>query len=363
MLFDPQLAPVVYPNKVNSILNHNFGFKMQALPFYGARINFSFYYKYAEDEIKNDFDTLKTRDVFTNKTLGSALRYDQQKGIIDLQLLGNYENNNLDVTNEGESKNSNTSSINYFSAAGLLSLDLFEKKLVPSFYYKYYNQRYSANDKIYMNNDSGFGSDIFYNPFEELSLYAGYSVYNQFEKSKVQSFESGVRYSQSNILVDLKYFTRKNFIPFSLSTPYWTSSEIKVPEMSIKGVGLIANYGFWKLLIETNSSYYFDMVSYSYSLPELQFVGGIYLKSKLFKENLDLKTGIVFYYTGKINAGDGILVDPSQKIDISVAGEIKKVAIVYFIWENLADNQYFITPYYPMPGRNIRFGISWELFN
>ncbi|MBK6913937.1 MAG: hypothetical protein IPH11_09815 [Ignavibacteriales bacterium] len=42
---------------------------------------------------------------------------------------------------------------------------------------------------------------------------------------------------------------------------------------------------------------------------------------------------------------------------------MQKVATVYFTWENLFDNDYFITPYYPMPNRNIRFGLSWELFN
>jgi len=73
------------------------------------------------------------------------------------------------------------------------------------------------------------------------------------------------------------------------------------------------------------------------------------------------------YYTGALQSlanKIGIVeVEPSNKVDFSLAGEIKKVAIVYFIWENLLGNQYFIAPYYPMPERNIRFGLSWELFN
>ena len=86
-----------------------------------------------------------------------------------------------------------------------------------------------------------------------------------------------------------------------------------------------------------------------------------------FENNLYLKAGIIFYYTGALQSlanKIGIVeVEPSNKVDFSLAGEIKKVAIVYFIWENLLGNQYFITTYYPMPERNIRFGLSWELFN
>ena len=74
-----------------------------------------------------------------------------------------------------------------------------------------------------------------------------------------------------------------------------------------------------------------------------------------------------FTYTGNLRASTtnfGIVdVEPSHKFDFSAAGEIREVAIVYFAWENLFNNQYFITPYYPMRERNIRFGLAWELFD
>ncbi len=99
----------------------------------------------------------------------------------------------------------------------------------------------------------------------------------------------------------------------------------------------------------------------------MQFKGGLYLKSKFFDDNLNLKSGFTFYYTGKINSYIGnwgfVEVDPSNKLDFILIGEIQELAIVYFVWENLFDNQYFITPYYPMPESSIRFGLSWELFN
>ena len=129
------------------------------------------------------------------------------------------------------------------------------------------------------------------------------------------------------------------------------------------------NVNYWKILIETNTSYYFNAEDDKLiDVPELQFVGGVFLNGFFFDDNLFLKAGVQFYYTGTNNVYSNvwreiITVEPSNKIDITVAGEIKGVAIVYFGWENLFSSQYFITPYYPMLERNIRFGLSWELFN
>jgi outer membrane cobalamin receptor len=65
---------------------------------------------------------------------------------------------------------------------------------------------------------------------------------------------------------------------------------------------------------------------------------------------------------GKRNSSIGE-VNSNYKLDFTAAGEIQKVAIVYFSWENLFDNSYYIIPYYPMFRRGIRFGLAWELFN
>ena len=122
------------------------------------------------------------------------------------------------------------------------------------------------------------------------------------------------------------------------------------------------------MLFETNTSYYFNPEDQLIGVPEFQSINGIYLNDYFFDDNLWLKAGFIFTYTGQTNVYSdvwrGVInVDPSNKIDFSAAGEIQKVAIVYFIWENLLNNEYFITPYYPMPSRSIRFGLSWELFN
>ena len=38
-------------------------------------------------------------------------------------------------------------------------------------------------------------------------------------------------------------------------------------------------------------------------------------------------------------------------------------AYVHFVWENLLDRQYIMRIFYPMPERNIRFGISWDFLD
>ena len=141
-------------------------------------------------------------------------------------------------------------------------------------------------------------------------------------------------------------------------------SHIELPYKSIAGIGINLNYHFCKLLIETNTSHYFNKKDHVSTVPpDVLFTGGIYLNDMFFEDNLYFKCGFIFYYTGKFKPNISIDVDPSNRLDFSLTGEIKKVAIVYFVWENLFNNQYYIAPYYPMPERSIRFGVAWELFN
>ena len=196
----------------------------------------------------------------------------------------------------------------------------------------------------------------------------GISSYENYNLQDAGSFEAGAMFNYFKLLLDFKYFDTD----YNLFTPeifYGPKTLEVIPTTNVKGLGLVLNYKFWMLLVETNTSYYFN---HSRIIPEWQFVGGLYVNDLFFDDNLDLKAGFKFYYTGGFSAGyylnNGEIqseggVKPTNKLDFTLAGEIKKVAIVYFIWENLFGNQYYITPYYPMPERNVRFGLAWELFN
>jgi hypothetical protein len=158
---------------------------------------------------------------------------------------------------------------------------------------------------------------------------------------------------------------------------YWQGRLIyKEIEGTIKALVKL-NYKFWLFLLETNTSYYIktkydssleNYIDETANIPDWQFIGGLYVNDLFFDNNLDLKAGFKFYYTGEINSSvrwwwGSTIVEPTNKLDFNLAGEIQKVAIFYFQWENLFGNEYYITPHYPMPERNIKFGIAWELFN
>jgi outer membrane cobalamin receptor len=53
----------------------------------------------------------------------------------------------------------------------------------------------------------------------------------------------------------------------------------------------------------------------------------------------------------------------SSQIDLFIAGTIQESATIYFVFENLLDEQYYIIPYYPMYPMGLRFGISWEFLD
>ncbi len=225
-----------------------------------------------------------------------------------------------------------------------------------------------------MGNYSGVGVDLKYVLNNLFSFYAGYSIREEFWNGDAPSFETGLRFEDSGLLFDAKYFNNE----YS-DYRFWSGGPEIIINYTpvIKGIGLNLNYKLWLFLLETNTSYYikskYDGILENYidetaNIPDWQFIGGLYVNDLFFDNNLDLKAGFKFYYTGEINSAahwwsGSTVVEPSNKLDFNLAGEIQKVAIFYFQWENLFGNEYYITPYYPMPVRNIKFGLAWELFN
>jgi len=383
IIYDRQLAPVVYPNRGESVINHNFGLRFQAEPFDQSNTDMTFYYKIARDEIKDHNDTLSLSLNNDNRTFGVNLEYYQRISILSFRLFGLFEKSEGDYENFlTPYLNTSVSDWEFTKISGGfdLSLHLFNDKLVPSVFYKYVNQsRYfkQVDDDIptlltdKTEGLSGIGTDLKFIVHSGMSFYAGASTFQHAEFSlrenseDTQTFEFGGKYSGSNLFADLKYFKRSG----SADIPHYNYHYPPIVYGNLSGIGLRLNFNYWKFLIETNTSYYFNAdEDQLLGVPELQFVGGVFLNGFFFDDNLFLKAGVQFYYTGTNNVPSNvwkeiIVVESSNKIDITVAGEIKGVAIVYFGWENLFNSQYFITPYYPMLERNIRFGLSWELFN
>ena len=309
--------------------------------------------------MKGSPNDLNMDDKNENKTYGAVLNYYYTYDFLTLQLLSNYENLNYDFSND-----------EYYNIAGILTVFTLDDMLKFSTFYKYgYREIINYSYK-------GVGVDLKYFLTKEFSFYAGYSVRDEYGiVDQLPTVEGGLQYQNLNLFLNLKYFYNEDFnYTRWLGGPEWW---IYLAAEKIEGLGLNFNYKFWLLLLETNTSYYFkseDTNEYDAineppaNLPDWQFIVGLYVTGLFFDDNLDLKTGFKFYYTGEINSSEfywqgSTIVEPTNKLDFTLAGEIKKVAIFYFIWENLYYNEYYITPYYPMPDGNIRFGIAWELFN
>ena len=110
------------------------------------------------------------------------------------------------------------------------------------------------------------------------------------------------------------------------------------------------------------------------SYPKFSANGGIYFWNTLVNKKLDLKIGFRGRYT---SSQTGFEFNPevlayvaNSHQDIGLGSSVDAFLIahigdayLHFIWENLTNQQYFATPFYPVRDRAIRIGVSWEFLN
>jgi hypothetical protein len=273
----------------------------------------------------------------------------------DVNILASYvinESSLRSVVKNIEQNRELTSRNSYFSFAPVISFYLADSSLVPSLFFKYTAVNDNKDDNL-----SGYGFDVTYK-INNFKLYAGGSASDSYLSSKTtKTVEAGGGYSGENFNCTLSLFS------ISENTYYYGTGIA-----GASGTGVKLSYSVWKLLFENNSYYYFS--NKRDYIPDYKINTGFYFRSMLFNEHLDLKSGFDFslmpgdylksYYT---EPAASLFNSVNYKLDFTLAGIISKVATVYFTWENLTNNRYFIIPFHPMPERNIRFGVSWELFN
>ncbi|MCL4279734.1 MAG: TonB-dependent receptor plug domain-containing protein, partial [Ignavibacteriaceae bacterium] len=271
-LYDPIFAPVVYPNQKLDIMQHNVGLRTLAKPFDNSQLDLTVYYRYGLDEYRNIRDSLNFGRDYTNKSFGTVINYLQTLSIFTLQVLGDYESTNSELY-WVEDNYLNSDTFKRFSFGGVLTAAFFNNYIQTSIYYKqnYWDEvDYWDKQEIRLN---GIGADIIFLPEYDQSLYVGYSLReSRSEEENVPAFEIGTRYKNSQLLFDAKYFYNEHFYESHLEIiPPW-----RFYIQTVKGLGLILNYKFWILLLETNTSYYFEIDEMrTVNLPEWQFVGGL----------------------------------------------------------------------------------------
>ena len=113
-------------------------------------------------------------------------------------------------------------------------------------------------------------------------------------------------------------------------------------------------------------------------LPELITDQSLYLENVYFKKALLMSLGVSAnfnssYYADAFMPANAMFFLQSEKktggylrLDLFINAKIK-TARIFLKMENIADDiikrSYYLTPHYPMPGRVLKFGISWRFFD
>ena len=365
-LYNDITAPVSFPSRQQEYIQHYFNVGLLSKVFNNFTGNLDLYFRFNQNRITG-IDSNISELKYKNKIYGVNVREEFSQDLFKISFLGNYESVNYNTSSVIDGVyNTNSNKSDNFSLASIASLDLLGGKLIPSIFYKYFNGKdYFLRD----NSLDGFGADVSYHLDGNFKFYLGYSIYEINKSAKnINNAEAGINFSAPDASVIFKVFNRDFVIGKTGHGIY------NYDYQNLTGLGLKLDYKFKRILVEASGEYYLNpKEEFKNLMPGLNFMSGIYYKDILFNANLNLKTGFIFYYTGKQNLlpvySPGVLsyfnyeIAPSLTVDFTLVGEIRKVAIVYFTWENLFNKQYFITPFYPMWSRGIRFGLGWELFN
>ncbi len=366
VLFSEQTAPVYYPQRRLNILQHNLGLRLLADPVKNSRTALSLYYRFSDDEISNPPDILSYPRKNKDKTGGALLQQDLSLAFADLKVLAQYERTSFKYIIPGSISEYNS---DYFSLSPVFSLNLLDSTIIPAVYYKFQNIN-NGGSAAY----NGLGFDITLNLPGSLKIYGGYSNYKSAGLSdNVNTIELSGYYHNEFLNLGINFINRSESFASVYSIPYLAENNYYL-DLGTSMIGGNASLKLWKILLEGSSYYdlsdhgsYNSQPALSIASPKIKFRGGIYLDGYFFADNLNLKTGFALNYNSRqrvySSGQENILAGQFTTVDFTLAGEIQKVAIAYFTWENLLDETYYIVPYYPMYRRGIRFGVAWELFN
>lgn len=382
--------PVVYNVRGDTTTQNNISTSIygKLLPFGYTKLSFGFsesnqLFNSSTDSTLYRFDnyykslTANFEHSFYINNLSAAFNAGYQKYKINIE--------ETDLKQEGN---------NYFSSL-LLSYNLLNKKIKPSVFGKYSNY----NEKV----NNGFGIDILFKPIESLKVFAGYSAfdkaYSLLESQYISStdkqshsvFFTSVEFELSKLRTTLSYFnikTKNNVLPvINYESTINNFSYVIDSESESNGINFNSEIELWNILATTNLNYYKDSKSL-YPNQENIFTlnAGLFYVDTLYNDNLDLKTGFIFYLFDNSNysiidfqyqrtahyvLSDNNVFKPNlqsvindkMRVDFYLAGRIQDAATFYFIYENLLGNKYFVVPYYPMPEGGMRIGISWDFLD
>ena len=255
---------------------------------------------------------------------------------------------------------------------------------------------YARYDQYFSQSKLGYGADAVLNTGSPVEFFGGYSHSYRFptfqelywRDSIITSdltsanpethdlLEAGLRLNADSVVhMELKYFNRTIHDLITLSPvsgqppPVFVFTRRSLED--IHGVSGDASFRLGKFFAEGTAQYLVIDTSSQQALPKFSAIGSIYYWSNLLHDHLNLKAGfrgrlVTDYLAPRFIPQDQIVL-PYDFNDVGTVGILDFVmvakidnAYLHFTWYNLFDQWYFLASYYPMPGRGIRFGVSWD---
>jgi hypothetical protein len=384
ILFSTIRAPVNYLDRYQKVSSNNLNIKLLASLIDNTPTDLTFYYQSSLTEFRqNEYtDSVVSKSYWDwSKRVERILR-DNKFNTYGAKLSQKFETDFLSIYSEALYENTllntplikKSDRIDIFSASVKASFQLKneQQKFLPSVFGKFLG--YDGNSYL------GAGADLSWFIDENFLIYLGFS---KFQKPSNHLIISSVARDELDYGILETKLTYKNS-SMNISTGYFlqelTSNDHHYK--TLQGINLKFDWHLWRLLLSTNTSYYFiQKEKDNFPLPDFTSTGGLYYVDTLFNSNLNLKTGINYRLTGNrgyqfvnfetfeitrwTTASEDIIlpyadVKPSVQFDFFLAGKIQNAATVYFVFENLLNEKYYIVPYYPKQERGIRLGVSWE---
>ncbi len=386
ILYSTIQAPVNYIDRYQKVANHNLNVRLLANLIGNKPTDLTFYYQSSLIEFRQNEHKSAIRDTWRWDwpSRHDTIIHDNEFNTYGAKLSQRFETDFLKIYTEAlyESTLLNTSlikrnnRINTFSAMSKASFQLQreQQKFIPSVFGKFLN--YDGNSYF------GAGADISWHINENYLMYLGLSkfkkppnhlfIYSGSYKSDFSILEASLNYKSSFMNVSTGYYLQE----LAIDGSYYKT---------LQGINLKFDWHLWKLLLSTNSTYYFIQDDKdNFQLPDFTSNGGFYYIDTLFNSNLKLKAGINYWLIGNRNyqfinfetfeitrwirtnafvIPPYVDVKPSVQFDFFLAGKIQDAATIYFVFENLLNEKYYIVPYYPKQEHGLRLGVAWEFLD
>jgi len=352
---------------------------------YNYSINKYGFYSQDKNFFVNYFlDTIQTKDTLAFKSQSHLFGFGVDFGsdftsfqIMPYFLNGQHEYKNLE-SKSGYKSYSTGLKVNYYNK---------EKKLHGEFQYQNDNvETFDVNhnkisgrvDKAVVNDYWVFAEFNFSENFTPLLMRRYYSNNfiwnNNFDNEKKVLLSAGLSSLTKDNVLTFEYTLIRNYIYFNA---------LAVPDQYNNGLSIVTvdltkeiDVGQFKFIPKVRFTSVSNINVYHY--PIFVFKPEVNYSRDVFKKKLNFSTGIRFFYFSSFYADvympvtDQYYLQSEIKtgnypmLDFFLKLKIKRAQLfleLNHLNEGLSGKNYFLTPHYPMPGRNIFFGINWQLIN